>query len=313
MSKATRQAFGEALAKLGETHPEIVVLDADLAKSTKSEIFMKKFPERFFEMGIQEANMIGVAAGLAFTGKLPFLCSFGAFLTGRFDTIRLSVAYSAANVRLIGTHAGVGIGDDGHSQMALEDIALMRTLPGMGVFQPMDARDTELLMDYLVNTWKGPAYLRLTRQNLPNLAPTDRSYDPLKITQVKRAQGSGKPVVLVGTGGTLGEAAQAAEKLQAAGISTEVWNVTSFKPFDRTTAIKLAQDSRLLVTVEDHSVIGGLGDCFAEVLSEMSAHAPLVKLGIQDQFGESGEPAELYEKFGISADKIAEAVRKRLG
>jgi len=312
MSKATRQAFGEALAKLGETNSEIVVLDADLAKSTKSEIFMKKFPERFFEMGIQEANMIGVAAGLAFTGKLPFLCSFGAFLTGRFDTIRLSVAYSAANVRLIGTHAGVGIGDDGHSQMALEDIALMRTLPGMGVFQPMDARDTELLMDYLVKTWKGPAYLRLTRQNLPNLAPTG-AYDPLKITQVKKAQGTGKPVVLVGTGGTLGEAAQAAEKLQASGISTEVWNVTSFKPFDRVTAMKLAQDSRLLVTIEDHSVIGGLGDCFADVLGEMGSHAPLIKLGIQDQFGESGEPAELYEKFGISAAKIAETVQRRLG
>src|SRR3954451_21830333 len=132
-TKATRQAFGEALAKLGEAHKEIVVLDADLAKSTKSELFMKKFPERFFEMGIAEANMIGTAAGLSFTGKLPFLCSFGCFLTGRYDTIRLSVSYAQANVRLIGTHAGVGIGDDGHSQMGLEDIALMRELPAMGV------------------------------------------------------------------------------------------------------------------------------------------------------------------------------------
>src|SRR4051812_16041433 len=154
MANATRQAFGESLAQLGEKHSEIVVLDADLSKSTKSELFAKKFPNRFFEMGIAEANMIGTAAGLAFDGKIPFACSFGCFLTGRYDTIRLSVAYSQANVRLVGTHAGVGIGDDGHSQMGLEDVTLMRALPTMGVFQPMDARETEHVMDYLVKGWK---------------------------------------------------------------------------------------------------------------------------------------------------------------
>src|SRR6185295_16843703 len=175
--KATRQAFGESLAKLGESHPEIVVLDADLAKSTKSELFMKKFPDRFYEMGIAEANMIGTAAGMSFTGKLPFLCSFGCFITGRYDTIRLSVAYSQANVRIVGTHAGLGIGDDGYSQMGLEDVALMRALPTMGVFQPMDARETELIMDYLVTEWKGPAYLRLTRQNLPDLYPAHLPFE----------------------------------------------------------------------------------------------------------------------------------------
>src|SRR3954451_13425555 len=182
--KATRQAFGESLARLGETHSEIVVLDADLAKSTKSEIFAKKFPKRFYEMGIAEANMIGTAAGLSFTGKLPFLCSFGAFLTGRYDTIRLSVSYANANVRLIGTHAGVGIGDDGHSQMGLEDISLMRALPTMGVFQPMDAKETDLIMDYLVKEWTGPAYVRLTRQNLPDLYPTDAPFKPGKLMQI---------------------------------------------------------------------------------------------------------------------------------
>src|SRR3954471_11428444 len=183
--KATRQAFGEALAKLGEKYPHIVALDADLAKSTKSEIFAKKFPERFFEMGIAEANMIGTAAGLSFMGKLPFLCSFGAFITGRYDTIRLSVAYAQANVRLVGTHAGVGIGDDGHSQMGLEDISLMRALPTMGVFQPMDARETELVMDYLVRDWKGPAYIRLTRQNVPDLYPTGAKFQPKKLMQIQ--------------------------------------------------------------------------------------------------------------------------------
>src|SRR3954464_13256437 len=185
LNKATRQAFGESLARLGETHPEIVVLDADLSKSTKSELFAKKFPERFFEMGIAEANMIGTAAGLAFTGKLPFLCSFGCFVTGRYDTIRLSVAYAQANVRIIGTHAGVGIGDDGHSQMGLEDISLMRALPTMGVFQPMDARETELVMDYLVKDWKGPAYLRLTRQNMPDVLSADaKGWKPTKLFQI---------------------------------------------------------------------------------------------------------------------------------
>src|SRR4051794_28257430 len=168
VAKATRQVFGESLAQLGEKHPHIVVLDADLSKSTKSEIFAKKFPTRFYEMGIAEANMIGTAAGLSSTGKMPFLCSFGCFLTGRYDTIRLSVAYSHANVRLVGTHAGVGIGDDGHSQMGLEDVSLMRALPNMGVFQPMDAKETAFIMEYLVKEWNGPAYLRLTRQNLPD-------------------------------------------------------------------------------------------------------------------------------------------------
>src|SRR6204780_933239 len=186
VAKATRQAFGESLAKLGESHSEIVALDADLAKSTKSEIFGKKFPARFFEMGIAEANMIGTAAGLSFTGKLPFLCSFGCFLTGRYDTIRLSVAYAQANVRLVGTHAGVGIGDDGHSQMGLEDISLMRALPTMGVFQPMDARETEHLMDYLVKDWKGPAYVRLTRQNLPDLYPENAEFRPLKLMEIRK-------------------------------------------------------------------------------------------------------------------------------
>src|SRR6476620_1654958 len=214
MSKATRQAFGEYLARLGEAHPEIVVLDADLAKSTKSEIFAKKFPTRFYEMGIAEANMIGTAAGLSFAGKLPFLCSFGCFITGRYDTIRLSVAYSGANVRLIGTHAGIGIGDDGHSQMGLEDISLMRALPTMGVFQPMDGRETELVMDYLVKDWKGPAYVRLTRQNLPDLYPADALFKPGKLMQIQGSSNNDQPqVVCIATGASVAEAVQASQKL----------------------------------------------------------------------------------------------------
>jgi len=313
MSKATRQAFGEALAKLGETHPEIVVLDADLAKSTKSEIFARKFPNRFFEMGISEANMIGAAAGMSFVGKIPFACSFGAFITGRYDTIRLSVVYADANVRLVGTHAGVGIGDDGHSQMGLEDIAIMKALPNMGVFQPMDARETELLMDYLVSEWKGPAYLRLTRQNVPDLYPAGAptKFDPTKLMQVGGAQGR-VDVVCVATGATVTEAVQAAEALKAKGVSVSVWNACSLKPFDEATTQKVAQGAKLFVTIEDHSVVGGLGTCVAEAFAQMSAHPKLIKLGIQDTFGESGEGFELYDKHGISAQEITKRIAREI-
>lgn len=311
MGKATRQAFGEALAKLGEIHREIVVLDADLSKSTKSELFAKKFPERFFEMGISEANMIGTAAGLAFAGKLPFLCSFGAFLTGRYDTIRLSVAYAGANVRLVGTHSGVGIGDDGHSQMGLEDVALMRALPTMGVFQPMDARETELVMEYLVTQWKGPAYLRLTRQNMTDLYPAGRAFEPLKLLPLVDP-GSRLDIAFVASGGPVGETVEAAKKLTASGVSCGVWNCLTLKPFDDEGLRKIAARARVMIAVEDHSVIGGVGTCVAEVLATESAHPPLVKLGIQDLFGESGEPAELYEKFGISASAIEHSARRAL-
>lgn len=312
MAKATRQAFGESLARLGETHPEIVVLDADLAKSTKSEIFAKKFPNRFIEMGIAEANMIGTAAGLAFAGKLPFLCSFGAFLTGRYDTIRLSVAYAGANVRLIGTHAGVGIGDDGHSQMGLEDISLMRALPTMGVFQPMDARETELLMDYLVNEWKGPAYIRLTRQNLPDLYPANTPFRPGKLMEIQKSGSGSTDVVCIASGSSVAEAVKAAQTLAGQGVRMSVWNAHSLKPFDSETTKQLATKSKLLVTVEDHSVIGGLGSCVAEAIETLPNRAPLVRLGVQDTFGESGEADELYEKHGISANQIVRRVQLAL-
>ena len=312
--KATRQAFGEALAKLGERYPEIVVFDADLSKSTKTDLFAKKFPDRFFEMGIAEANMIGTAAGIAFTGKIPFACSFGCFLTGRYDTIRISVVYSQANVRLVGTHAGVGIGDDGHTQMALEDIALMRALPTMGVFQPMDARETELLMEYLVRDWKGPAYLRLTRQNLPDLYPVNTKFEPGKLMQIfpNPATKAGPDVVCIASGATVAESVRAAEHLATKGITMAVWNAHCLKPFDDETIHKIVPKTKLILTVEDHSVIGGLGSCVAEALAQAPVSAPLIRLGIQDAFGESGEPAELYDLHGISAGAIAQTVMRKL-
>ncbi len=305
--KATRQAFGETLARLGETHPEIVVLDADLSKSTKSELFAKKFPDRFFEMGIAEMNMLGTAAGLAFTGKQPFACSFGCFLTGRYDTIRLSIAYSQARVRLIGTHAGVGIGDDGHSQMGLEDIALMRSLPTMGVFQPADGPETERVVEYLVKAWSGPAYLRLTRQNLPELTGTG-PWKAGKLHEIRPAMKS--RIACIGTGAVLTEAVEAAKLLEAKGIAMSVWNAHCLKPFDEETAVKIASEVDLMVTVEDHSVVGGLGTCVAEALAAKGVAKKLIKLGVQDLFGESGDPAELYDKFGLSARRIADRVAK---
>ncbi len=310
MPKATRQAFGEALARLGEKHPEIVVLDADLSKSTKSEIFAKKFPDRFFEMGIAEANMIGTAAGLSFAGKLPFLCSFGCFLTGRYDTARLSAAYAQANIRMIGTHAGLGIGDDGHSQMGLEDITLMRALPTMGVFQPMDAQETEHVMDYLVQNWRGPAYLRLTRQTLPDFYPKGVPFRPGKLLELRRAQRV--QVVCISTGAGVAEAMQAAEMLSLKGIEASVWSAHCLKPFDEQTTVEIIRSSKLVITVEDHTVIGGLGTCVAETLAKISEHPKLIKFGVQDTFGESGEPAELFEKHGFSAKAITEMVLQNL-
>jgi transketolase len=310
--KSTRQAFGESLVRLGEKHSEIVVLDADLSKSTMTHHFAKKFHDRFFDFGIAEANMIGTAAGLAFTGKIAFAASFGAFITGRYDTIRLSAVYAGANVRLIGTHAGIGIGDDGHSQMGLEDIALMRALPTMGVFQPMDARETELVMDYLVKQWKGPAYVRLTRQALPDLLPTTSKWEPTRIQEIHKGTPGLAPVTCFATGAAVAEAVKAAELLSPSGIGLSVYNAHCLKPFDAEGARRASLYAKLIVTVEDHSVIGGLGSCVAEALAESTSHARLVKLGVQDTFGESGEPAELYDKHGISASEIAKKIRETL-
>ena len=307
MSLSTRRAFGEALVLLGEKHPEIVVLDADLSKSTQSELFAKKFPERFFEMGISEANMIGAAAGLAFAGKLPFACSFGCFLTGRYDTIRLSVAYAQANVRLVGTHAGLGVGEDGYSQMGLEDISLMRALPTMGVFQPMDAEETRLILEYLVSAWRGPAYLRLTRQNLPDFPLGGAVFQPGKLRCILEKLKSQRVLVLA-TGSTVEQACLASEILETSPIGLSVWNVHCLKPFDEATLLELMQGYSLVVTVEDHTVVAGLGSAVAQVMAQVSRHPRLICLGVQDIFGESGKASLLYERFGISGAAIASRI-----
>lgn len=310
--KATRQAFGEALAELGAKYPNIVVCDADLSKSTKSELFAKKHPERFFQMGIAEANMIGTAAGLASSGYVPFICSFGAFLTGRYDQVRMSVAYSRAPVRLIGTHAGIGIGDDGHSQMGLEDLALMRELPTMMVFQPGDEIETKQLIEYLASdadALKHPAYVRLTRQNLVPVHDASYRFQPGKLDVLRK----GSRVAVLATGGALPEAFCAYEGLKGKGVETTLVNVHTIKPFDKDGLLALAREHKHIVTVEDHYVAGGLGSVVAETLADAGMGVKLTRLGVQDQFGESGEPAELYEKFGFSGPQIVQTVMRAIG
>lgn len=305
--KATRQAFGEALAELGERFPDVVALDADLAKSTKSELFGKKFPKRFVEMGIAEQNMLGVAAGLAGAGKTAFCCSFACFLAGRFETIKISVAYGQANVKMVGTHAGVGIGPDGYSQMGLEDLALMRTLPGVEVFQPADERECKQVVEYLCGH-AGPAYLRVTRQDLDSLHGPDYRFVPGKLDVLAE----GKDVAIFATGGPVMHAMKAREALKAAGIDAAVINVCSIKPFDAAGVAVWAKKVPLFVSVEDHNVIGGLGGAVAEALAESGGGARLVRHGIPDVFGESGEPEDLYRKFKLDAPGITSVVREAL-
>jgi transketolase len=300
---ATRQAFGETLANLGEKYPQIVVLDADLAKSTKSELFAKKFPNRFFEMGIQEANMIGAGAGLALEGKVPFICSFGCFVTGRFDQIRMSVSYSRANVRIVGTHAGVGIGEDGHSQMALEDITCMRALPEMAVLQPADDLETAAMVEELVH-YPHPAYLRLTRQNVPRVHKAGTQFKIGKIQPLK----PGKGALVLATGGVVGPACEAVAALAQQGFDLEVANVSSIKPLDVAFLREALQRHKKFITIEDHYVIGGLGGAVAEFLAEEGA-GRLHRIGVNDEFGQSGTPEDLYEHYGLSAPHLAKKIQ----
>lgn len=302
MATATRAAFGDALADLG-ADPRVVVLDADLSKSTKSEKFAKQYPDRFYEMGIAEANMLSTGAGLALAGKIPFCCSFACFITGRWDQIRVSVAYSRANVRIVGTHAGIGIGEDGFSQMGLEDIAMTRALPEMIVLQPADAIETREAVRYLIEEHDGPAYLRLTRQNLDDVH--DDSY------RFQLGKGEvlidGEDLTIAATGGTVQEAVRAARALADEGVSARVLNICSLSPIDADLLVESAEKTGMVLTVEDHFINGGLGSAVCEALSERRP-TPVKRLAVT-RFGESGATEALYEDFGIDAKAIFAAAR----
>jgi transketolase len=304
---ATRKSFGQALLELGGQDERIVVLDADLSKSTMSKMFAEKYPERFFEMGIQEANMIGVGSGLALAGKKPFICSFACFVTGRYDTIRISVAYAEAPVRIVGTHAGIGIGEDGNSQMGLEDLGLMRGLPNMHVFQPADDIETRAIVRWMAEN-DVPSYIRLTRQNVKDVNPPDYTFRMGKAVELV----SGTDVTIIASGGTVFHAVDATVKLNGMGISTGVVNVHTIKPIDTETIARYADKTKHIVTVEDHNIIGGLGSAVSEVLAEAGT-GKLTRHGLKDVFGESGSPADLYHKYRFDADGIAEVVKEALG
>jgi transketolase len=303
--KASRAAFGEALLELGAKDERIVTVDADLAKSTMTAAFGKKFPERHFDVGIAESGMIGLAAGLALTGRVPFACSFACFLVGRFETIRVSVAYSDAPVKLVGTHVGVAIGEDGYTQMGLEDMACLRALPNIPIVQPADEIETRQAVAYAVEH-PGPIYLRLTRQSLEPVHEASYQFRLGKADVLR----PGHDLTVLATGGTVWYALEAARTLAADGIEAEIINVASVKPLDEETILRSAGRTGHVVTVEDHSINGGLGSAVAEMLSELMP-TPLRRIGVTT-FGESGDQKGLYAKHGLDAAGITAAARKFL-
>jgi transketolase len=311
--KASRQSFGEALEAWGAKNPRIVALDADLSKSTQTQYFAAKFPDRFFNMGIAEANMIGTAAGLAQAGFVPFAASFACFLTGRYDQIRMSVAASCVNVRLVGTHAGVGIGEDGHSQMGLEDLALMRSLPNMTVFQPGDDADTRDFIEWSLEH-QGPVYMRLTRQGLPHLRrASKRTFTPGRWDVFGEESLMNADVIVMASGGLLTAALEACTELEARGLKPVAVNANWIKPIDeaflrKVTGIK----AKLLVTAEDHYAVGGLGGAVAEFLSSQGCATPLLRIGVHEA-GQSGSPEANYEHYGFTGPKIAARILKEIG
>ncbi|HYB69970.1 MAG TPA: transketolase C-terminal domain-containing protein [Candidatus Bathyarchaeia archaeon] len=305
VAKASRAAFGEALLELGARDERIVTLDADLSKSTMTMAFAKKYPERAFDLGIAESGMIGVAAGLALTGHVPFACSFACFLAGRFETIRVSVAYSESPVKLVGTHVGVAIGEDGYTQMGLEDVACLRSLPNIPIVQPADESETRQAVAYAVEH-PGPIYLRLTRQNLEPVHDAAYRFRFGKADVLR----PGHDVSILVTGGPVANAVAAAGRLAAEGIQAEVINVATIKPLDEETVLRSASRTGHVVTVEDHSINGGLGSAVAEMLGEIMP-TPLKRIGVTT-FGESGDLKGLYAKHGLDVDGIAGTVRKFL-
>lgn len=298
MPAATRDAFADALVRVGGDE-RIVVLTGDLRDSTRTEKFQEKYPDRFFDAGIAEKNMLGIAAGLALSGKIPWACSFSAFVTGRFEVVRVSIAYQEANVRIVGTHSGVGVGEDGYSQMACEDMASIRALPNVAVVNPGDPVSTERAVERLVEH-QGPVFLRLTRQKVADVHDDGFRFELGKAVQVR----DGSDVAILATGATLPEAVSAAETLDGQGVSARVLDVHTVKPLDEEAVLQAASDCGALVTVEDHGVTGGLGSAVAEVLATRDGKAGLRILGVRG-FGESGTSAELYAKHGIDADGIA--------
>ncbi|MBW2983719.1 transketolase family protein [Candidatus Woesearchaeota archaeon] len=301
--KATRDGYGKGLLEAGKDK-RVVALDADLSESTRSSKFAEKYPARFFEIGISEQDMIGTAAGLAASGKIPFASSFACFITNRpLGQIRLMAAISNLNVRVVGSHSGLLTGEDGASHQALEDISVMRTLPNMAVIQPADAVEAEKAVHALVKH-NGPAYLRLGRGKVPIIH--DNNYK-FKIGKGELLR-NGKDVTIIATGALVHEALKAADELEKQKINARVINMHTIKPIDKNIIIKAAKETGCIVTAEDHNIIGGLGSAVSEVLVE-NIPIPLERMGVKDKFGESGKPGELYRKFGLTKENIIKVAK----
>jgi len=302
---APRDAYGEALAELGAENGNVVVLDADLSGSTKTSGFAKKFPERFFNMGIAEANMIGTAAGLAAGGKIPFASTFAIFAVGRaWEQVRQSVAYPKANVKIVATHSGITVGEDGGSHQAVEDIAIMRAVPNMTVIVPADGIETKLAIRAAA-AYNGPVYVRLGRNKVPTLFDQDYDFAIGKGCQLRE----GWDLTFVTTGMMTAQALAAAETLAEQGISARVVHIATIKPLDEELIIAAARETGAIVTAEEHSVVGGLGGAVAELLCDRFP-VPLTRVGVQDRFGISGKAEDLIRYFGLLPENLVEAAKE---
>jgi transketolase, C-subunit len=301
--KSTRQAYGEALAKLGKENENVVVLEADLSKSTMTAYFKKEFPERHINVGIAEADLIGTAAGFATTGKIPFASTFAVFAAGRaYDQIRNSVAYPKLNVKICPTHAGVSLGEDGGSHQSVEDLALMRAIPEMVVLSPADAVETEKMI-FAAAEYEGPVYVRLGRLNIPVLFDDNYKFEIGKAVTLTE----GNDVAILATGLMVYEATEAAKQLAEQGIKARVVNVSTIKPLDEETVLKAAKECKFIVTSEEHSVIGGLGSAVSEFLSE-NHPTKVIKHGIQDVFGQSADGDTMLNNYKLRAKDIVEVI-----
>ena len=306
-SIATRDAYGKALVKLGQINEQVVVLDADLSKSTKTNDFYKAYPDRFFNMGIAEQNLIGAACGLATAGKIPFASSFAMFATGRaFEIIRNSVAYPKLNVKVCATHAGITVGEDGASHESIEDIAIMRSVPNMTVLVPADGVEAEQMILEAARVY-GPMYVRLGRSAVPTIFDENYKFEIGKGVVVRE----GNDATIIACGIMVYEAIKASEELALEGINTRVINMSTIKPIDKELIINAARETKAIVTAEEHSIIGGLGSAVSEVVGE---ECPVVvkKVGVNDSFGESGTPAELLKKYGLTSNDIVKAVKEAI-
>lgn len=305
--KATRQAFGEALVKLGKINKDVVVLESDLSKSTMSTFFEKEFPERHINLGISEADMMGTAAGFALSGKIAFATTFAIFAAGRsYDQIRNSIAYPKLNVKVCPTHAGISLGEDGGSHQSIEDIALMRVIPGMVVLSPADATETEQMIMEAAK-YNGPMYIRLGRLPVPTIYDENYKFEIGKASVLTK----GNDVCIIATGLLVNEALKAAEILKNDGINVRVINMSTIKPLDEKVVLDAAKECKLIITAEEHSVIGGLGSAVSEYLSEVHP-TRIIKHGVKDIFGQSGEGNVMLDEYKLRAKDLVELVKENI-